>query len=216
MKTHMPLLHAFCMLLAAFAFYAIQGCASSPPPGYRADLTPDTDGRNYVATDHRNPMSKTGPDRSAVRVGVREGRVDIGFDLLGMKGYKTAEWADNVWAPLKLFTYPADYIGYMATEHPWQTLFGAVLISEYTGTTDWVDLPGESKSRSSSSKPSPVTADSSTASGSSSGPPIVPVVSPPVVIPPVVSSPDNEHLGVNVTGDGNAVQVYYNVEDFDD
>lgn len=137
-----PLGTAAAVLFLAMLFIPI-GC-STLPPGYGADLTPGNNGEHYVAVGDGSSVAGVG-DRSAVRTQIRDDGVFVGFDLLGMKNYQASEWAQDTWGPLKLFSYPIDYVGYMAVNHPWQTLTGVFLVSEYTGITNELDLPGESR-----------------------------------------------------------------------
>jgi hypothetical protein len=77
------------------------------------------------------------PDRSAVRVDVDpyEQGASIGFDLLGIRGYRPGKWAQDSPGVLKVITYPLDYVGYMVVEHPFQTLGVALVTAEVT--TQW-------------------------------------------------------------------------------
>ncbi|NCC50910.1 MAG: hypothetical protein EOM20_06795 [Spartobacteria bacterium] len=77
------------------------------------------------------------PDRSAVRVDIdpyNQGAT-IGFDLLGIRGYRPGEWAQESPGVLKVITYPLDYVGYMVVEHPFQTLL--VTLGTLELTTQW-------------------------------------------------------------------------------
>ena len=81
----------------------------------------------------------------------------IGVDLLGLKNYHVSSWAQNVWAPAKLITYPLDYAGYMIGEHPFQSLLVGFLATEASGVTDvtpigdWLGTDDNSSDSSSTS-----------------------------------------------------------------
>jgi hypothetical protein len=126
-----------CMVLFPLLFFS--GCASTPP-GYASQLHPpraeyiavqevQEDGRRVIDTTRWTENQRTEENtqavpngREAVQVRANEGGVQVGFDLLGIRNYQAGEWARRSWGPLKIVTYPLDYIGYMAVNHPGQTL----------------------------------------------------------------------------------------------
>jgi hypothetical protein len=128
-----PAIALMCLLSHLF-----QGCASTPP-GYDAQMhprnpdwiavqaAPDAAPQREIDTskwteNRAAPETPARNGREAVQIRATEGGAAIGFDLLGIRNYRAGEWARNSWGPLKLVTYPLDYIGYMATNHPGQTL----------------------------------------------------------------------------------------------
>jgi hypothetical protein len=69
-------------------------------------------------------------DRSAVQVEVTQDGARAGIDILGIRNYRAGDWARNAWGPLKLVAYPVDYVGYMAANHPVQTLVAGLVAWE--------------------------------------------------------------------------------------
>ncbi len=140
------------LLLPVILLLVLQGCASPVPPGYDASMhehRPDyiavqsrvlTPGAAQDApreidtstwTENQPRAARNQPNgREAVQVRATENGVQVGFDLLGIRHYRAGQWARDSWGPLKLITYPVDYVGYMATNHPWQTLGAGLLAWE--------------------------------------------------------------------------------------
>jgi hypothetical protein len=155
---------ALLCLLSVLSF----GCASIPP-GYDAQLHPRRD--HYIGVAQANDpavtvreidTSKWAENRPAGEVTERNGReavqvratedgVQVGFDLLGIRNYRAGEWAQRSWGPLKLLTYPLDYIGYMATKHPFQTI-GLGLVAWEVADNGVSDLFGGGDSNNGSGK----------------------------------------------------------------
>lgn len=133
----------FLILYPLFLLLFFSACYT-PPPGYDAELHPyrpeyigvqsrvltpgvAEDGRRELDTstwteNQTKPEAPARNGREAVQVRANEDGASVGFDLLGIRNYQAGEWARNSWGPLKLITYPLDYIGYMAVNHPGQTL----------------------------------------------------------------------------------------------
>lgn len=111
------------------------GCVSSGP-------------QSYIAEDLLMPPPMTpGPP---IQVQANNDYVGVGFDLLGIRGYQPRAWARDSWTPLKLLTYPLDYVGYMVQEHPVQSLVAGLAIWEVTdsGVSDaWDKARGKSNSK---------------------------------------------------------------------
>ena len=128
-----PAIALLCLLGLLF-----QGC-QSVPPGYDAQMHPYRP--EYIAVQERQEGN-----RDAVVVRATEERVEVGIDLLGIRNYQAGTWARESWGPLKLLTYPLDYVGYMATNHPFQTLGIGLAAWELTdsGVSDLFDGGGGS------------------------------------------------------------------------
>lgn len=126
-----PAIALMCLLGILF-----QGC-QSVPPGYDAQMHPYQP--EYIAVQERPDTS-----RDAVVVRANEQRVEVGIDLLGIRNYQAGAWARESWGPMKLLTYPIDYVGYMATNHPFQTLALGLAAWEVTdsGVSDLFDGGG--------------------------------------------------------------------------
>lgn len=123
---------ALLCLLAVLTF----GC--STPPGYDAAMHPYNPDWIGVQSVQEGPQREidtskwtenkpravavADTSRDAVQVRVSEDGASVGFDLLGIRNYRASDWARSAWGPLRVVTYPLDYIGYMATNHPGQTL----------------------------------------------------------------------------------------------
>ncbi|GEM_PF-2077013 len=194
-----PLGSAAIALLVLCMVFANTGCSSTrAPAGYTADTTPEHNGELWIGAaddpgvpegrdiklhaegDARavpmigganTPEASQAPNRSAVRVEVTPDSVSTGFDLLGMKYYRASDWARKAWGPLKILSYPADYVGYMVTEHPFQSLAVGLAAWELTdnGVSNTLGgLFGDDSSSSSSSDDNsnaPSTATESTLTG---------------------------------------------------
>ncbi len=191
-------LHSFlCVILGLLLLCS--GCASTrAPEGYAADTTPSHDGELWIGgannpdlpsgkeielhatgDDRAVPMiggavsepKPTAPNRSAVQVQVSPEGARAGFDLLGIRNYRPAQWARDAWGPLKILSYPADYAGYMITEHPFQSLAIGLAAWELTdsGVSDTLGSLFGNDSSSSSSTDSRSTANTPQNESSQSG-----------------------------------------------
>lgn len=140
------------LLLLALTTFILSACATRTPAGYDTQLHPhqpdyiavqaatagawvqQADGSTVYqvspppAAPAEDPQPK--PDRSAVHVQVTQDGASAGIDILGIRNYRASEWARSAWGPLKILSYPVDYVSYMATNHPVQTLAGALVLWE--------------------------------------------------------------------------------------
>jgi hypothetical protein len=150
-------------LLILTALIFLTACATTPE-GYDAQVHPptsdqsnwvqDADGNHYfVPPPVSTPVEQDDEtDRSAVQVQVTPQQATIGFDLLGLRNYRASEWARSAWGPLKVVSYPVDYLTYLATNHPAQTIgLGLLAWEAYDGTpSDTIGSLFNSSSSSSS------------------------------------------------------------------
>lgn len=140
-------------LLFALATLLLSACATRTPEGYDAQLHPhrpdyiavqsatagawvqQADGSSiYQASAPAAAPTPAAPqpDRSAVQVEVTQDGARAGIDILGIRNYRASDWARSAAGPLKILTYPVDYLAYMATNHPFQTLAAGLVLWEVT------------------------------------------------------------------------------------